>query len=268
MKTTQHSLIITSLLSLSMGMAQAAERIVVLSSDVADIMVALKAENLVVGRDSLSKAPTLAQAKNIGMFRNLTAEPIVALKPTVVLGSYMANPASIYAQLKRQQIKALNVIPQQSEQSFAKGIVEVGKYAGKSPQAGALAHTWLRQMQARAKTGKRYVFTYDGQMVAGKNTVADTLIRLAGGVNAAAHIDGMKPIARETWLTLKPDVVVIAQHSLPAVGGSVAAFKQRPEIAASVAARSNKVVAMSAGEAFSLDLNSPKTVDKLHALAR
>ena len=112
------------------------------------------------------------------------------------------------------------------------------------------------------------MFTYDGQIVAGKNTVADTLIRLAGGVNAAANIDGMKPIARETWATLKPDVVVIAQHSLPMVGGSVAAFKQRPEMAASAAARNNKVVSMTAGEAFSLDLNSPKVVDKLHALAR
>ena len=162
----------------------------------------------------------------------------------------------------------MNVIPTQSEQSFAKGIVEVGKYAGKSSQAGALSQTWLRQMQARAKTGKRYVFTYDGQIVAGKNTVADTLIRLAGGVNAAANIDGMKPIARETWAMLKPDVVVIAQHSLPMVGGSVAAFKQRPEMASSAAARSNKVVSMTAGEAFSLDLNSPKVVDKLHALAR
>ena len=268
MKITRHSLLLGSLLAQSLGMAQAAERIVVLSSDIADIMVALKAENLVVGRDSLSKAPTLAAAKNIGMFRNLSAEPIVALKPTVVLGSHMVHPANIYGQLNRHQIKAVNVIPQQSEQSFAKGIVEVGKYAGKSPQAGALAQTWLRQMQARTKTGKRYVFTYDGQMVAGKNTVADTLIRLAGGINAAAHIDGMKPIARETWLNLKPDVVVIAQHSLPMVGGSVAAFKQRPEIATSAAARGNKVVAMSAGEAFSLDLNSPKTVDKLHALAR
>ena len=73
MKITRHSLLLGSLLALSLGMAQAAERIVVLSSDIADIMVALKAENLVVGRDSLSKAPTLAAAKNIGMFRNLSA---------------------------------------------------------------------------------------------------------------------------------------------------------------------------------------------------
>ena len=268
MKSPMKTLLLISMLGLGMAQAQAAERIVVLSSDIADIMVALKAESLVVGRDSLSKAPSLAHAKNIGMFRNLSAEPIVALKPTVVLGSHMAHPASIYGQLNRHKIKAVNVIPTQSEQSFAKGIVEVGKYAGKSSQAGALSQTWLRQMQARAKTGKRYVFTYDGQIVAGKNTVADTLIRLAGGVNAAAHIDGMKPIARETWATLKPDVVVIAQHSLPMVGGSMAAFKQRPEMASSAAARNNKVVSMTAGEAFSLDLNSPKVVDKLHALAR
>ena len=98
MKSPMKTLLLISMLGLGMAQAQAAERIVVLSSDIADIMVALKAESLVVGRDSLSKAPSLAQAKNIGMFRNLSAEPIVALKPTVVLGSYMAHPASIYGQ--------------------------------------------------------------------------------------------------------------------------------------------------------------------------
>ena len=92
MKSPMKTLLLISMLGLGMAQAQAAERIVVLSSDIADIMVALKAESLVVGRDSLSKAPSLAHAKNIGMFRNLSAEPIVALKPTVVLGSHMAHP--------------------------------------------------------------------------------------------------------------------------------------------------------------------------------
>ena len=248
--------------------AQAAERIVVLSSDVSEIIVALKAENQVIGRDSLSTAPTLAHAKNIGVFRNLTLEPIVSLKPTLVLGSWMANPSSVYDQLNAKKVKAVNVIPQQNEQTFAKGITLVGQYVGKTSQAQALSHQWLANMKPRGKTQKRYVFTYDGQMVAGKNTVADTLIRLAGGVNAASNIEGIRPIARETWLTLKPDVIVIAKHSLPAVGGSIDAFKKRPEIAQSPAARHNKIVAMTANEAFSLELDSPKVVDKLHALAR
>lgn len=248
--------------------AQAQERIVVLSSDIADIVVALNAQTQVVGRDQMSRAPSLAQAKNIGSFRNLNAEPIVALKPSVVIGSWMAHPSSIYGQLTRHNIKAVNAIPQQTEQAFAKGIQVVGQYTGKNAQAQALSQQWLRQMQARSKTGKRYVFSYDGQLVAGRNTVPDTLIRLAGGTNAAAQIDGMKPISRETWLALKPDVVVIAQHSLPMVGGSTAAFAKRPELAQSAAAKQHKIVALPAGEAFALDLNSPKVVDKLHALAR
>ena len=58
MKSPVKTLLLISMLSLGMTQAQAAERIVVLSSDIADIMVALKAESLVVGRDSLSKAPS------------------------------------------------------------------------------------------------------------------------------------------------------------------------------------------------------------------
>lgn len=268
MKKAVQQIALVTLAFGAMSLTQAQERIVVLSSDIAEIMVALKAEKNVVGKDTFSKAPTLAHAKDIGMFRHLTAEPIVALKPSLVLGSFQAQPTSIYQQLNQFKVKAVNIIPKEDEKSFTQGILQIGQYVGKSTQAKALAESWSKQMQVRPKTAKRYVFTYDGQIVAGKNTVADTLIRLAGGVNAAAHIDGLKPLSREAWIAMKPDVVVITHHSLPMVGGSVEAFAARPELKNSPAAIHKKIIALSASEAFSLDLNSPKVVDKLHALAR
>ena len=67
---------------------------------------------------------------------------------------------------------------------------------------------------------------------------------------------------------MKPDIVVITNHSLPMVGGTVNAFAQRPKLKNSPAAKNKKIIALTASEAFSLDLNSPKVVDKLHALAR
>jgi iron complex transport system substrate-binding protein len=252
----------------AMAWAQAQERVVVLSSDVADIVVALKAEKMVVGKDSLSKAPSLAHAKDIGMFRNLSAEPIIALKPSLVLGSFQAQPSSIYQQLSQHKVRAANVMATEDEKSFSQGIVKIGEFLGKANEAKALSAAWSKQMQPRLQTGKRYVFTYDGQIVAGKNTVSDTLIRLAGGINAAAHMQGLKPVTREAWVAMKPDVVVITQHSLAMVGGSVTAFGARPELKNSAAAKQQKIVALSAGEAFGLDLNSPKVVDRLHALAR
>ena len=91
-------------------------------------------------------------------------------------------------------------------------------------------------------------------------------VMAAGGINAAAHVDGLKPLSREAWIAMKPDVVVITHHSLPMVGGSVEAFAQRPELKDSPAAKQKHIVALSASEAFSLDLNSPKVIDKLHAI--
>ena len=47
-------------------------------------------------------------------------------------------------------------------------------------------------MKQQPSSGKRYLFSYDGRIVSGKNTAADEIIRRAGGINAAAAIDGLK----------------------------------------------------------------------------
>ena len=86
-------------------------------------------------------------------------------------------------------------------------------------------------MAAQPATGKRYLISYDGRMAAGRGTAADVLIRAAGGVNAAAAIDGVKPMNREAWLAARPDVVIVAAHNR-AVYGGLDALKARDEVLA------------------------------------
>lgn len=254
-------------LALSCSVASFAyERIVVMSGDVGDIVLSLGSGAKIVGKDTAYKHPSLVKASDIGIHRNLTVEPIVALKPDLVMGSYMVQPTSIYQRLSSLKIKTVNVMPAENVAGYANAIKNVGGLLGKQAQADQLASQWQQGMNAKPSTKKRYLFSYDGRIVAGRGTVGDELIRLAGGINAVT-IDGLKPLSREGWLASRPDVIIIASHN-QATLGTVEQFKKRPEVVNSPAVKTGKVYYWQANDFLRFGLDSPQVLNKLHALAK
>ena len=246
--------------------AQAYERIVAMSPDVADVVVALGGTNKLVGKDATNHNPALKSVPAVGMHRNITAESVLAVKPDLVLGSYMVQPTSIYQRLNGLKVKAVNVAPKEEVNTFANSIKSIGNYVDKKPEGLELAKRWNAGMSPMAKTGKRYLLSYDGRIVAGKGTVGDELIRRAGGINAA-NVSGLKPMSRERWLAAKPDVIIIADHNQAVVGG-VSKFSKRPEIAASAAGKKGGVHFWPADEFLRYGLHSPEVLKKLNAVAK
>ena len=246
--------------------AQAYERIVAMSPDVADVIVALGSANKLVGKDATNDNPALKNVPAVGMHRNITAESILAVKPDLVLGSYMVQPSSIYQRLNGLKIKAVNVAPKEEVATFANSIKTIGGYVDKKSQGARLASSWNKGMSPMPKTGKRYLLSYDGRIVAGKGTVGDELIRRAGGINAAT-VSGLKPMSREGWLAAKPDVIIIAEHNQQVIGGANK-FSQRPEIAASNAGKKGGVYFWSADDFLRYGLHSPQIIKKLNAIAK
>jgi hypothetical protein len=116
------------LLALAIGLsapcaqAQAPARIVVLTSDVSDMVIALGAAAQVVGRDRSSRQPELAHAAEIGVSRALSVEPIAPLKPTLVLGSSQAQPPGIWRQLHALGLDARQVSAREDGRDFADAV--------------------------------------------------------------------------------------------------------------------------------------------------
>ncbi|MDN3398882.1 ABC transporter substrate-binding protein [Psychrobacter sp. APC 3426] len=264
-RTISSAVIIGSLAVPSLS-AQAYERIVAMSPDVADVVVALGATNKLVGKDATNNNPALKNVPTVGLHRNITAESVLAVKPDLVLGSYMVQPASIYQRLNGLKVKAVNVAPKEEISTFASSIKSIGSYVDKKSAGLQLANRWQAEMSPMAKTGKRYLLSYDGRIVAGKGTVGDELIRRAGGINAA-NVSGLKPMSREGWLAAKPDVIIIADHNQAVVGG-VSQFSKRPEVAASAAGKNGGVHFWPADDFLRYGLNSPQVLKKLNAVAR
>ncbi|MSE18987.1 ABC transporter substrate-binding protein, partial [Pantoea agglomerans] len=66
----------------------AAERVVSIGGDVTQIIYALDAQSQLVARDSTSLRPAqAARLPDVGYIRQLNAEGILALKPTLVIAS-------------------------------------------------------------------------------------------------------------------------------------------------------------------------------------
>lgn len=242
------------------------KRIVAMSPDVADIIVALGGANKVVGKNAVNKNPALKHAKPIGTHRNLSAEAVISVKPDLALGSYMVQPQSIYQRLNGLGMTAVNVAPKEDVATFSNSIIKIGTFVGKPTQAKQLASQWQAGMTAKPANKMRYLLSYDGRYVAGKGTVGDTLIKLAGGINAGANVQGLKPLSREAWLQAKPDVIIIAKHHQKVIG-SKAKFSQRPEVSVSPAGKNQNIHFWPANEFLRYGLNSPQVVTRLANLA-
>ncbi|WP_434353388.1 ABC transporter substrate-binding protein [Psychrobacter sp. HD31] len=242
------------------------QRIVVMSPDVANIVISLGAIDKIVGKDAMNKHPKLNHVPEVGTHRNISPESIISVNPDLVLGSHMVQPQTIYNRLEGLGLKAVNVAPKADIEVFAQSIETIGNLVGKPEEGKKLSTQWLEGMQPREQTKTRYLLSYDGRFVSGKNTVADDLIKRAGGINAASSVEGLKPLSREGWLDANPDVVIIADHN-KAIVGSQKQFASRPEIANSPAAKNDKVIFWPVRDFMVFGLYSPNIVDKLHKLA-
>ncbi|UOP01880.1 heme/hemin ABC transporter substrate-binding protein [Kingella potus] len=256
------------MLALALALQAHAQRIVVLTPDVADVVVELGALDEIVGKDQTVQNPALKGKPSIGIHRRLTVEPIAAVKPDIAIGSWMAQPESIFEHLKKAGINAVNVAPDDSIEAYPQSIRRIGGLIGRQAQADKAAAQWQAGMKQQPANGKRYLFSYDGyRIVSGKNTAADEIIRRAGGSNAASMIDGLKPMTREAWTAAKPDIIIIADHNTAMIG-SVKEFAARPEIAATPAAKNGKIYLWKANDMFRYGLDTPQIVRKLNALGK
>lgn len=242
-----------------------AQRIIILTPDVADIISELGAANEVIAIHEYNTNPVYKNKPTIGFYRSFSAEPIVSQKPDLVIGSWMAKPDSIYAKLKQSGIQAENINPSETLADYQNSIIRIGKLIHKEQQASILSKKFAKNIKSLTQTKKRYILSYDGRYVSGRNTVGDTLIKLSGGINAAANIEGLKPLSREGWLAAKPDIIILAKHNESLIGG-IDKFRQRPEIAISQAAQNNKIQFLNADDFMRYGLYTPNLIKYLHDL--
>ena len=193
-----------------------ATKIVALTASDVEIIYALGAGDLLVGRGEYCDYPAEVTGKPVvksGAETNL--EEILALEPEVVIMATMAQTKEQVDALEQAGVKVI-VSDAQDLEGVYTAIALIGQVTGKDEEAAALVQQMkdtFAGIAAKAEnTGKTIYFEVSplewGLWAGCKGTFMDEIAEICGLTNAFGDLEGWQSISEEQVLDRDPDYIV------------------------------------------------------------
>jgi len=216
------------------------DRIVSLAPNLTEIVFAVGAGNRLVGRTSYCDYPPEAKAiAEVGDTIHPNIEPIIALKPQVVLVSTASQLEAFTQQLQGQNIAVFVTDPHDLEGVF-RSIEQIGEIVGEKDRANQLVQklrerTNAVEQAAKQKPPVRVFYQASGEPLytAGRDSFVTDLMRRAGAVSVTADVPGAWPkYSNESALAARPEAIILPTGgSMGAANANVAdALRQSPAV--------------------------------------
>lgn len=238
-------------------------RVVSLSPAVTEIMFAIGADSLLVGRTEFCLYPPEASTvENIGGISNLNIEKVLSVHPDLIISGSMV-PRKVVEQFATMGVPLVCVIEKQKFDSLYSNISKIGHLVGHVHQADSL-NKCLRQNVAKLpepssqeKPSVYYVvgFGSGGNFTAGGNTFINDIIDMAGGENIAKDSQGWA-YSIEALMQSNPDFILIRREDS-------ARFCQTAPYSQLGAVKKGNLIALEDGI---LDLQVPRNVEVIERL--
>ena len=207
---------ITDMTGREIALEEPVERIVALTASDVEIIYALGAGDLLVGRGEYCDWPAEVLDKPVvksGAETNL--EEILALEPQVVIMATMAQTVDQVEALEKAGVKVI-VSDAQNLEGVYTAISMIGQITGKTAEAEALNQQMkdtFDGIRAKAEnTGKTVYFEVSplewGLWAGGKGTFMDEIAEICGLTNAFADVEGWGAVSEEQVLDRDPDYIV------------------------------------------------------------
>ncbi len=244
-------------------------RISVAGGSVTEILYALGAGTQIVGADRTSNYPVAALSlPQIGYVRNLSAEGVLSLSPTLVLGEHDMGPPDVIAQLERVGLPVIAVPEAFTRDGVVVKVRCVARVVGREAAGERLIVERL-DLNGRAVTDESprglivLTLTEGAPIAAGRDTSGEGFLTLAGARNALSF-DGWKPVSAEAIAAAAPDFIVITHRGLEAAGG-LDSLLEHPALRLTPAAVNARVLAMDGMAMLGFGLRTLESADRLHA---
>ncbi|MBM3070824.1 hemin ABC transporter substrate-binding protein [Enterobacter sp. RHBSTW-00994] len=253
--------------------ASTSEKIVTLGGDVTEIVYALGAQSSLVARDSTSQWPQPATIlPDVGYLRQLNAEGILSVRPTLVLASAQAQPSLALQQVEQSNVKVVTVPGSNDLSVIDEKIRVIAQATHREAQGETLRNTLRQELAAlpASPLNKRVLFilNHGGMtaMAAGQQTGADAAIRAAGLQNAMQGFTRYQPLSQEGVIASQPDLVVISRDGVKALGGEENLWKL-PGLAQTPAGRNKQVLAIDDMALLGFSVRTPHAIQALRTKA-
>ena len=249
------------------------QRVVSLSPAVTEILFALGAQDLLVGRTDFCVYPEeAAEIPSIGGISNLNIESILSMQPDLVISGSMVGK-KVTDQMDAMGVPMVCVIEKPKFEALYDNITAIGRLVGKEHEADSLNKVLscellalseadaivtsqpLKTQNSQLKTPScYYVVGYGagGNFTAGGNTFINNIIRMAGGRNIAEDIEGWS-YSLEALVKEDPDYIIVRREDSAAFCG----MKPYNRLSA---VRNGHVIGIVSG---TLDLQVPRNIDAI-----
>ena len=229
--------------------ARDSSRIAVAGGSLTEIVYALDAVAQIVAVDVTSTYPQSAKTlPQIGYVRDLSAEGLLSLEPTLILAEHDAGPPDVIEQLETIGVDILRVPESFSIAGIEAKVRCVADALGLGERGTRLLSS-LKSSLKGSTTGSapaRGLVTIGinggTPLVAGRNTSGDGLLQMAGAHNIVDH-EGWKPLSREAMVALAPEFIVISERGVNMAGG-LAKLVEHPAFRLTPAVRHDRVIVM------------------------
>lgn len=252
-----------------------AQRIVSVAGAITEIIYALGSESRLAGVDTTSFYPQEArQLPQVGYQRTLSAEGILSLTPDLLLATDGAGPPAVLEQIRAAGV-AIRIVPNEwSADGIVQKVRSVAEALDQSADGERLA-TRLRaeldntlRLTNLVQTRPRVLFLMSAgrgtPLASGTGTAADAMIQWAGGRNALNEFEGYKPLSAEALTAAAPDVLLLPDQALEALGGEVGLIRI-PGLTLTPAWRQQRIIRM---DGLLLLGFGPRTATAVTTLAR
>ena len=236
------------------GNSDSKQRLISVGGANTEILYALGLGECIAAIDTSSTYPQQTKQKpKVGYMRALSAEPILAIKPTLIVIDEGAGPPETILQLNRFQIPLLSLAATRDFAGLHAAINAIGEQTNRLEQATQLNQkiiqdvSLLNRYLEKNPSGKddsspnqppRIAFLMNLEareaLLAGTHTAANSMIQLAGGENAVTHFSGYKTVAAEALAKLNPDIIITTHRAVESV--NTAPSNTHKDIVQSIAA--------------------------------
>ncbi len=230
-------------------------RLVTLGGVITETVFTLGYGDRIVGTDLSSTYPqpeTEGIAK-VGYWRALSAEGILALKPSLIIADHEAGPPQVISKIRDAGVPLLIVGGEHSAEVAVETISKIAE----SLQCVQKGQELIARLRAELKEAERFLATVSEEPsamflymrgarvfnVAGSATPVHNVLTACKASNAGAGVEGWKQINAEALVAAAPAILVITSSGLASVGG-METFLQMPGVAHTPAAKNKRVIVM------------------------
>lgn len=236
--------------------ANDASRVTVAGGSITEIMYMIDAEDSIIAVDLTSNFPERAKSHpQIGYVRALSAEGILSLDPTIIIGEDDMGPPAVLEQINRTGIEVVIVSEEHSIAGINSKVECIAKILNKEEEARELFNKRLSpaieelniksKMVSEKETKAIFILGLQSgsPLIGGMGTSANGLIEMIGAKNVLSSFEGWKPVSTESILMAEPDLILISNRGLSSFG-DIESLREHPALALTPAAKNNNIIAM------------------------